>query len=42
MRIFKNTIEQAVDVMQNAGLFAECDIEEREDGCFVSILVSYS
>lgn len=42
MRIFKNTIEQAVGLMTNAGLEAEFDIEEREDGCFVSIMVSYS
>ena len=42
MRIFRNTIEQAVEVMNSAGLDAEFDIEEREDGCFISIIVSYT
>ncbi|MCL2702543.1 MAG: ParB/RepB/Spo0J family partition protein [Defluviitaleaceae bacterium] len=42
IRIFKNTIEQAVGIMANAGLSAEYDIEEREDGCIISILVSYT
>ncbi|MCL2406439.1 MAG: ParB/RepB/Spo0J family partition protein [Defluviitaleaceae bacterium] len=41
LRMFKNTIEQAVGFMQNVGLSTEYDIDEREDGCFISITVSY-
>ena len=42
LRIFKNTIEQALEIMAGAGLATDMDIEEREDGCFVSILISYT
>ena len=41
MGILKNTIKQAVGFMQEAGINTEYDIEEREDGCFISIMVSY-
>jgi len=42
LRMFKNTIEQALELMSSAGLATDLDIEEREDGCFVSILISYT
>ncbi|MCL2353198.1 MAG: ParB/RepB/Spo0J family partition protein [Defluviitaleaceae bacterium] len=41
MRIFTNTIKQAVGVMHDAGLNAAYDIEEHEDGCVITVLVSY-
>ncbi|MDR1704641.1 MAG: ParB/RepB/Spo0J family partition protein [Clostridiales bacterium] len=42
IKILKNTIEQAVMVMNSSGVETEYDIEERDDGCFISILVSYT
>jgi len=41
MRLFTNTIRQAVDVMNSSGIDTVCDIEESADGCFMSIMVSY-
>ena len=42
IRIFKNTIKQAVDVMNGAGLSADYDVEERDGGCLISIKVVYN
>lgn len=41
IRIFTNTIKQAVGIMQNSGVSAEYDVEERDDGCIVTVVVSY-
>ena len=41
MRLFTNTIKQAVDVMNNAGVTADYDMEEDKNGCFISIMVTY-
>lgn len=41
IRIFTNTIKHAVGIMQNSGVSAEYDVEERDDGCIVTVVVSY-
>jgi len=41
MRLFTNTIKQAVDIMNNAGVTADYDVEEDKTGCFISIMVTY-
>jgi len=41
IRIFTNTIKQAVGMMQDSGVNAAYDIEERNDGCIITVLVSY-
>jgi len=41
LRLFTNTIKQAVDTMNHAGVSAAYDMEESKDGCFISILVTY-
>lgn len=42
LRILKNTIVQAVDIMNGSGLDTVYDFEETSDGCFISIVVSYT
>ena len=41
IRLFTNTIKQAVEIMNDAGVSTIYDIEDRADGCFIGILVSY-
>ena len=41
IRIFTNTIKQAVDVMQESGVKATFDVEEKKDGCVITVLVTY-
>jgi len=41
LRLFTNTIKEAVDIMNNSGVNAIYDIENKDDGCFISILVTY-
>ena len=41
IRIFTNTIKQAVGIMQNSGVNAEYDVEEHDGGCIVTVMVSY-
>jgi len=41
IRIFTNTIKQAVGIMQNSGLAAEYEVEERDDGCVITVMVTY-
>ena len=41
MRIFTESIKQTVDTMSNSGLNASYEVEEREDGCYISIMVVY-
>ena len=41
IRLFTNTVRQAVDVMNNAGVATVYDIEEGDDGCFISIMITY-
>ncbi|MDR2904154.1 MAG: nucleoid occlusion protein [Clostridiales bacterium] len=41
IRLFTNTIKQAVDVMNSAGLATVFDVEESKDGYFMSILITY-
>ncbi|MCL2377310.1 MAG: ParB/RepB/Spo0J family partition protein [Defluviitaleaceae bacterium] len=41
IRIFTNTIKQAVDVMQDSGVNATYDVEEKQDGCVITVLVTY-
>lgn len=41
IRLFTNTVKQAVDVMNSAGVKTVYDIEESKDGCFMSIMITY-
>jgi len=41
IRIFTNTIKQAVDIMQDSGVNARYDVEEKKDGCVITVLVTY-
>ena len=41
IRIFTNTIKQAVDIMQDSGVNATYDVEESKDGCVITVLVTY-
>jgi len=41
IRIFTNTIKQAVDIMQDSGVNATYDVEEKKDGCVITVLVTY-
>jgi ParB family chromosome partitioning protein len=41
IRLFTNTIKQAVDVMNNAGVATIFDVEESKDGYFMSIMITY-
>lgn len=41
IRIFTNTIKQAVGIMQQSGVNAVYDIEDSSDGCIITVLVSY-
>ncbi|MCL2576174.1 MAG: ParB/RepB/Spo0J family partition protein [Defluviitaleaceae bacterium] len=41
MRIFTNTIKHAVGVMKDSGVNAEYDVDEREDGCIITVMVTY-
>jgi ParB family chromosome partitioning protein len=41
IRIFTNTIKQAVDIMQDSGVNATYDVEEKSDGCVITVLVTY-
>lgn len=41
VRIFTNTIKQAVGAMRDAGVEATYDVEERQDGCVITVLVKY-
>ncbi len=41
LRLFTNTIKQAVDVMNSAGIATAYDVEENPDGCFISIAITY-
>jgi ParB family chromosome partitioning protein len=41
IRIFTNTIKQAVGIMQDSGVNAAYDIEEHGNGCIITVLVSY-
>jgi len=41
VRIFTNTIRQAVDVMRDSGFDTMYDVEETQDGCVITVLVKY-
>jgi len=41
VRIFTNTIRQAVGVMRDSGFDADYDVEESADGCVITVLVKY-
>jgi len=41
IRIFTNTIKQAVGMMKNSGVSAEYEVEELDDGCVITVLVTY-
>ncbi|MCL2397296.1 MAG: ParB/RepB/Spo0J family partition protein [Defluviitaleaceae bacterium] len=41
VRIFTNTIKQAVGVMQDSGVNATYDVEEGPEGCIITVLVTY-
>ena len=41
LRLFTNTIRQAVDLMNHAGVATAYEVEDNKDGCFISILVTY-
>jgi len=41
VRLFTNTIRQAVDMMNHAGVTTAYEVEDNKDGCFISILVTY-
>lgn len=41
IRLFTNSIKQAVDMMNDCGVKTVYDVEENGDGCFISIMVSY-
>ncbi|MDR2166566.1 MAG: ParB/RepB/Spo0J family partition protein [Clostridiales bacterium] len=41
IRIFTNTIKQAVGIMRNSGVEAVYDVEEHNDGCTITVMVSY-
>jgi ParB family chromosome partitioning protein len=41
LRVFTNTVKQALDIMSRSGLKTDYDVEESEDGCFISIVVTY-
>jgi ParB family chromosome partitioning protein len=41
IRLFTNTVKQALDVMNRSGLKTTYDMEETGDGCFISIAVVY-
>jgi len=41
MRIFTNTIKDAVDTMVSSGLNATYELKEHDDGCYISIMVVY-
>jgi ParB family chromosome partitioning protein len=41
MRLFTNTVKQALDVMNRSGLKTSYEVEENKDGCFISIMVAY-
>jgi len=41
IRIFTNTIKQAVDIMQDSGVNATYDVEEKQDGCVITVQVVY-
>jgi len=41
LRLFTNSIKQAVDMMNDAGVVTAYDVEENKDGCYISILVTY-
>ena len=41
VRIFTNTIKQAVSIMQDSGVDATYDVEEVQGGCVITVLVSY-
>jgi len=41
VRLFTNTIKQAVETMKSGGVETVYDIEENKDGCFIRIMVKY-
>jgi ParB family chromosome partitioning protein len=41
IRIFTNTIKQAVSIMQDSGVNAVYDMEEHSGGCIITVLVTY-
>ena len=41
LRIFTNTIKQAIKMMNNSGVNTVYEVEESADGCFITIAVSY-
>jgi len=41
IRIFTNTIKQAVGIMQSSGVSAEYDVKEHDGGCVVTVMVNY-
>jgi len=41
LRLFMNTVRQAVGIMNDSGVNAVCDVENRADGCFIKIVVTY-
>jgi len=41
LRIFTNTIKQAVDIMQDSGVNATYDVKEKQDGCVITVMVTY-
>lgn len=41
IRIFTNSIKQAVDMMNKSGVSTELELEETGDGCLITIAVTY-
>jgi ParB family chromosome partitioning protein len=42
LRLFTNTIKQAVDIMNGSGINTVCEIDQKESGCDIRITVTYS
>lgn len=42
LRIFTNTIRQAVSIMRDSGFEAAYDVEEGEEGCLITVKVKYN
>jgi ParB family chromosome partitioning protein len=41
IRLFTNTIKQAVEIMKNSGISTLYDIKQTDNGCFINIMVTY-
>ncbi|MCL2620029.1 MAG: ParB/RepB/Spo0J family partition protein [Defluviitaleaceae bacterium] len=41
LRIFTNTVKHAIGIMQDSGLNTDYQVEEHEDGCTITVKVTY-